>query len=296
MHCRRLDGEPQVNCQVANTAALAGAELSGAENASGPGVGESRRRRERWCILESKTNMAQPPSTSAILKFDAYALDLRAGELFKNGKKIKIQEQPVQILAMLLERPGEVVTREELRERLWSEDTFVDFEHSLNTAIKKLRLALNDDSEKPRFIETLRRRGYRFAAALAESANAEAPPATAAAKPVAKAGTKGAANVAAQAATDLVGQVFALRSDSSAGKFVSLPTDETTLKEQQKLEAANDDLGLSLLFADGKVLMVQTGTQVKVLDAQSGSASYEVRILAGEHTAKTAIVPRKYLI
>jgi DNA-binding winged helix-turn-helix (wHTH) protein len=246
--------------------------------------------------LESKTNMAQPPSTSAILKFDAYALDLRAGELFKNGKKIKIQEQPVQILAMLLERPGEVVTREELRERLWSEDTFVDFEHSLNTAIKKLRLALNDDPEKPRFIETLRRRGYRFAAALAESANAEAPPAPATAKPVAKAGTKGAANAAAKAATDLVGQVFALRSDSSAGKFVSLPTDETTLKEQQKLEAANDDLGLSLLFADGKVLMVQTGTQVKVLDAQSGSASYEVRILAGEHTAKTAIVPRKYLI
>jgi DNA-binding winged helix-turn-helix (wHTH) protein len=240
--------------------------------------------------------MAQPPSTSAILKFDAYALDLRAGELFKNGKKIKIQEQPVQILAMLLERPGEVVTREELRERLWSEDTFVDFEHSLNTAIKKLRLALNDDPEKPRFIETLRRRGYRFAAALAENAEAEAPPAPATAKPVAKAGTKGAANVAAKAAMDLVGQVFALRSDSSAGKFVSLPTDETTLKEQQKLEAANDDLGLSLLFADGKVLMVQTGTQVKVLDAQSGSASYEVRILAGEHTAKTAIVPRKYLI
>ena len=247
--------------------------------------------------MESKTNMAQPPSTSAILKFDAYALDLRAGELFKNGKKIKIQEQPVQILAMLLERPGEVVTREELRERLWSEDTFVDFEHSLNTAIKKLRLALNDDPEKPRFIETLRRRGYRFAAALAESADsrgASCAPATA--KPAAKAGTKGAAQVAAKAATDLVGQVFALRSDSSAGKFVSLPTDETTLKEQQKLEAANDDLGLSLLFADGKVLMVQTGTQVKVLDAQSGSASYEVRILAGEHTAKTAIVPRKYLI
>lgn len=109
-----------------------------------------------------ETDMAQPPSTSTVLKFDAYALDLRAGELFKNGKKIKIQEQPVQILAMLLERPGEVVTREELRERLWSEDTFVDFEHSLNTAIKKLRLALNDDPEKPRFIETLRPAGLSF--------------------------------------------------------------------------------------------------------------------------------------
>jgi len=232
--------------------------------------------------------MVRPPSTSAILKFDAYTLDLRAGELFKNGKKIKIQEQPVQILAMLLEHPGEVVTREELRERLWSEDTFVDFEHSLNTAIKKLRLALNDDPEKPRYIETLRRRGYRFAAAVAESPEAAGPQAAA---PVAKPAGK----AAAKAATDFVGRVFALRNDSGAGKFVSLPIDETTQKEQQKLEAANDDLGLSLLFADGKVLMVQTGTQVKVLDAQGGNASYEVRILAGEHTAKTAIVPRKYL-
>jgi DNA-binding winged helix-turn-helix (wHTH) protein len=233
--------------------------------------------------------MMRPSSTPAILKFDAYALDLRAGELFKNGKKIKIQEQPVQILAMLLERPGEVVTREELRERLWSEDTFVDFEHSLNTAIKKLRLALNDDPEKPRYIETLRRRGYRFAAVVVEGAEATAQTAPAlVGKPAGK--------IAAKAATDLVGKVFALRSDSGAGKFVSLPIDEITLKEQQKLEAANDDLGLSLLFADGKVLMVQTGTQVKVLDVQSGDASYEIRILAGEHTAKTAIVPRKYLI
>jgi DNA-binding winged helix-turn-helix (wHTH) protein len=244
--------------------------------------------------------MAQPPSTSTILKFDAYALDLRAGELFKNGKKIKIQEQPVQILAMLLERPGEVVTREELRERLWSEDTFVDFEHSLNTAIKKLRLALNDDPEKPRFIETLRRRGYRFAAAVAESAEgmalrATAPVAKTAGKVARHVTVKVAAEAPAESAADLVGKVFALRSDASTGKFVSLPADETTLKEQQKLEAANDDLGLSLLFADGKVLMVQIGTQVKVLDVQGNGSSCEIRILAGEHTAKTAIVPRKYL-
>src|SRR6202522_3276015 len=115
--------------------------------------------------------MQQPDPGSAVLRFDVYAVDLRAGELFKSGRKIKLQEQPFQILAMLLEHPGEVVNRKELRERLWSEDTFVDFEHSLNTAIKKLRLALNDDPEKPRFIETLRRRGYRFAAAVVESAD-----------------------------------------------------------------------------------------------------------------------------
>jgi eukaryotic-like serine/threonine-protein kinase len=95
------------------------------------------------------------------LRFDLYELQLRNGELYKSGHKIKPQDQPFHILAMLLE-PGEVVTREQLRERLWPEDTFVDFDHSLNTAIRKLRQALNDEADKPRFIETLPKRGYRF--------------------------------------------------------------------------------------------------------------------------------------
>lgn len=106
--------------------------------------------------------MPQHTQSSPILRFDTYAVNLRAGELFKDGRKVNLQEQPLKILAMLLERPGEVVTREELRQRLWSDDTFVDFEHSLNTAIKKLRRALNDEADKPRYIETLRQRGYRF--------------------------------------------------------------------------------------------------------------------------------------
>jgi len=106
--------------------------------------------------------MPLPPKDSRTLRFDVFALDLRAGELYKGGHKIKLQEQPFRILAMLLEQPGQVVTREQLRERLWPEDTFVDFDHSLNTAVKKLRQALNDEADKPRFIETLPKRGYRF--------------------------------------------------------------------------------------------------------------------------------------
>src|SRR4029077_13016936 len=88
----------------------------------------------------------------------------RAGQLLKNGRTIRLQDQPFQILAVLLEQPGGVVTREELRQRLWPTDTFVDFDHGLNNAINKLRDALNDSADAPRFIETLPRRGYRFIA------------------------------------------------------------------------------------------------------------------------------------
>jgi TolB-like protein/DNA-binding winged helix-turn-helix (wHTH) protein/Flp pilus assembly protein TadD len=93
-----------------------------------------------------------------------FEVDLRSGELRKQGLKIKLQGQPIQILALLLERPGELVTREELREKLWPRDTFVDFEHGLNAAIKKLRAGLGDSADNPRFVETLHRRGYRFIA------------------------------------------------------------------------------------------------------------------------------------
>jgi TolB-like protein/DNA-binding winged helix-turn-helix (wHTH) protein/Flp pilus assembly protein TadD len=93
-----------------------------------------------------------------------FEADFKIGELRKNGLRIKVQDQPFQVLAMLLEKPGGIVTREELQRRLWPADTFVDFDHSLNSAIKKLREALGDQAENPRFIETLHRRGYRFIA------------------------------------------------------------------------------------------------------------------------------------
>jgi TolB-like protein/DNA-binding winged helix-turn-helix (wHTH) protein/Tfp pilus assembly protein PilF len=97
-----------------------------------------------------------------LLRFGVFEVDLRTAELRKQGLKVKLHGQPFQILAMLLERPGEPVTREEIREKLWPEDTFVDFEHSINAAVKRLREALGDDTERPRYIETLPRRGYRF--------------------------------------------------------------------------------------------------------------------------------------
>ncbi len=97
-----------------------------------------------------------------VLRFGVFQLDIRAGELHKNGVKLKLQEQPFQVLCMLVEHPGEVVTREELRSRLWPADTFVDFDHGLNAAVKRLRDALGDDSDSPRFVETVPRRGYRF--------------------------------------------------------------------------------------------------------------------------------------
>lgn len=111
-------------------------------------------------------NNSTLPATS--LRFGAYEFDLRSGELRKHGIRIKLQEQPCQILAILLEHRGEMVTREQLQHRLWPSDTFVDFDHSLNTAVMRLREALSDSSENPRFIETLPRRGYRFVAPVEE--------------------------------------------------------------------------------------------------------------------------------
>ena len=99
-----------------------------------------------------------------MIQFGVFEVDLRAGELRRSGARVKLQEQPFQILALLLERPGEVVTREELQTQLWPADTFVDFDHSLNAAVRRLRDALGDSAENPRFVETVARRGYRFLA------------------------------------------------------------------------------------------------------------------------------------
>src|ERR1700739_1339093 len=103
-------------------------------------------------------------AVNGVIRFGIFEVDVRAGQLRRNGLKVRLQEQPFQVLAMLLERPGEVVTREDLHARLWLADTFVDFDHGLNAAVKRLRDALGDSAENPRFVETLARRGYRFLA------------------------------------------------------------------------------------------------------------------------------------
>src|SRR6185369_15936739 len=105
---------------------------------------------------------ANPPSR--IISFSTFEVNLQTGELRRQGQKVKLQEQPFQVLAALLERPGDVVTREELCSKLWPADTFVDFDHSLNAAIRRLRDALGESAEAPIFVETLASRGYRFIA------------------------------------------------------------------------------------------------------------------------------------
>src|SRR6202140_2047513 len=109
-----------------------------------------------------------------MVRFGRFEVNLQSGELRHAGQKVKLQEQPFQVLATLLERPGEVVAREELRSRLWPEDTFVDFDHSLNAAIKRLRDALGESADTPVFIETLARRGYRFIAPVNGSSSLSA--------------------------------------------------------------------------------------------------------------------------
>lgn len=106
--------------------------------------------------------MSKPSESVSLVQFGPFEVNFRAGELLQHGHKIRLQDQPLQVLAMLLEKPGEVVTREEVKNRLWSSDTFVDFDHGLNNAINRLREALNDSADAPKFIETLPRRGYRF--------------------------------------------------------------------------------------------------------------------------------------
>ncbi len=113
--------------------------------------------------------------SGGIARFGVFELDLAAGELRKNGAKLRLQEQPFQVLALLLERAGEVVTRDQLRQQLWPSDTFVDFDHSLNTAVNKLRETLGDSASNPRYIETLARRGYRFIAPVQNNVRTAAP-------------------------------------------------------------------------------------------------------------------------
>jgi DNA-binding winged helix-turn-helix (wHTH) protein len=225
------------------------------------------------------------PSPNAI-KFDEFEVDLRALELYRKGRRIKLQIQPFQILALLLERPGEVVTREELQKRLWPADTFVDFDHSLNTAVKKLRQALGDDIKKPRFVETLPKRGYRFLGTVKQ-------PAKAAQTAVLAGPATGVAVTTGKSAW--VGRVADLQCEDGH-PFTLVSVDAITAAEREKLDAADDDVGLSLLIASQRLLMLPDGTHLRVLQAEESLGRCEARILEGEHYGKTALVPLKLLV
>src|SRR5579864_6753186 len=118
---------------------------------------------------ELPDSVVQPSGQKGSVQFGAFELNMQTGELRKNGVRIRLQGKPFQILQALLERPGEVVTRDELQKRLWPADTFVDFESGLNTAANRLRLTLGDSAENPRYIQTLSRTGYRFIASVNEA-------------------------------------------------------------------------------------------------------------------------------
>lgn len=220
------------------------------------------------------------------LCFDAYQVDLRTGELRKHGRKVHLAGRPFQILALLLEQPGELLTRKELQSRLWPADTFVDFEHGVNAAIQALRRALCDSHKHPRFIETLPRRGYRFIAAV-ERTPSEASVELSSPVVTEEPGVP-------EPRSEWVGQVATI-CDEAGRNYVLLPVTEEILGEMRGCQAASDDLGISLLVADEKLLLVSCGTKVKILDASNAALGCNVRILGGQFVGERAFAPRAYL-
>ncbi len=220
------------------------------------------------------------------LCFGAYHVDLRTGELRKHGLKVHLAGRPFQVLALLLEKPGELLTRKEMQERLWSADTFVDFEHGVNAAIQTLRRVLCDSHKSPRFIETLPRRGYRFIAAV-EKIQPDA--ATALAAPL-----HHERPAAGPPHPQWIGQIATI-CDEAGRNYVLLPVNEEIFDEMCDCETAKDDLGISLLVAAEKLLLVNCGTRVQILDASDPTLGCKVRILGGQFVGEKAFAPRACL-
>jgi len=118
---------------------------------------------------------AMESGNSSVVRFGVFEMDLAARELRRSGVRVRLQDQPFRVLALLVERPGEIVTREEIKDAIWAEDTFVEFDHGLNTVVQKIRQALGDSATSARFLETVPRRGYRFVALVEASAGTEVP-------------------------------------------------------------------------------------------------------------------------
>jgi|SRR5271169_1682501 len=217
--------------------------------------------------------MSSPANENGIQKFADFVVDSRAEELFRRGKKIRLQHQPMQVLLVLLEKPRQIVTREELRQRIWPAGTFVDFEHSLNTAIKKLRLALGDRAGNSKFVETLPRRGYRFLA-IVEASDEKV--------------------VGRTLASPLEGKVFTLLAQEGT-ECVLAPVDGKSFEEWRRLIGLNDDVGISMLITEKRLLLLEAAMPVRLLARDRHRGWCEVRILEGEHYGKTALLRRKSL-
>jgi DNA-binding winged helix-turn-helix (wHTH) protein len=218
--------------------------------------------------------MTRTVSEPRTQRFGEFVVDCYAGELYRRGRKIKVQLQPMQVLVALLEKPGDVVTREQLREKIWPANTFVDFEHSLNTAIKKLRQALGDKANRSKFVETLPRRGYRF---LPEVESSEK-------KPLVK----------VAASSRLEGKVFRLVAEPG-NECVLAPADGKALDEWRRLIALGDDVGIAMMITDKRLLLLAVEQTVRLLSVDGATGWCEARVLEGEHYGKTALLGKASL-
>lgn len=215
------------------------------------------------------------------MRFGVYDVDLRTGELCKHGRKVRLTGRPFQILALLLEQPGELVTRKELQTKLWPADTFVDFEHGMNAAVRTLRQALCDSHKKPRFIETLPRRGYRFIAAVEKLERVSFITTSAPSQ----------SHEPSPSVSELTGKVATI-CDPQKRNFVLIPVSEEAHEELCTCESAKDDLGIGLLLSAEKLLLVDCGTEVKILGTQNTRDCCTIRIMAGQYFGSKAFVRR----
>jgi DNA-binding winged helix-turn-helix (wHTH) protein len=240
--------------------------------------------------------MASSSQSRRVLRFGSFEVDLQEGELRKSGLRIKLQEQPFQVLAMLLERPGEMVTREELQRRLWPADTFVDFDHSLNSAVKKLREALGDQPENPRFIETLHRRGYRFIAPVEGPVNA---PDTGTGSPRAMESNEASERAEEKSGRGVVprririsGVVIALLAAVSFVSWSVWPKPSPRIVNYTQITKDGADKIAVLSIGSIPPPIVTDGTRVYFTEEQhsAGSAIGQVSVTGGE----TAIIPTPF--
>jgi len=232
-----------------------------------------------------------------IIRFGIFEVDLRAGELRRNGSKIRLQDQPFQVLALLLSKPGELVTREELQTKLWPADTFVDFDHGLNAAVKRLRDALGDSADNPRFIETLARRGYRFIAPVNDSSGSIKQPAAASHQlPAALTLLASSRNYWRFALAALLVLLFGISAGWHAGhrSVASVRFSERRLTGNPEndpiLSAALSPDGRYLAFTDRMGLFVRllgTGETHSVIPSEPGKTSFVSWFPDGSHVLAT---------
>src|SRR6185437_15424635 len=197
------------------------------------------------------------PVTPQLVRFGLFELDLSAGELLKNGRKLKLQEQPLRLLGLLLEHPGQTISRERCKEALWPADTFVDFDHSLNAAVAKLRQVLGDSAEHPRFIETQARRGYRFIAPVefSKGKGGDALPPPAPAKPVWHVRAFALAGISAMAALAVIALWLWSRPQPARAQLVRL-TNDTGLTMDPAVSPDGKLLAYASDRADGRNLNI----------------------------------------